>query len=318
MQPKMADLPVERSCDAPPFTYTGVDMFGPFVVKRGRKTEKRYGAIFTCLASRAVHIEVCHSLETDSFIQAFRRFTACRGHVSQLRCDNGTNFRGAERELRNALHEMNDGDLAQRLRKLDVEFIFNPPCASNFGGIWERQIRSVRRVMSGLPSQSVLDDEALTTLFCEIEAIVNSRPLTTPSSDASDLCPLTPNTVLTQKSSTFLPPPGVFQRDDLYCRKRWRRVQFLADAFWNRWRKEYLVALQRRSKWNQPERSPRLGDIVLVKDENQHRNCWTLAKIVECFPSDDGIVRSVEIKTMNGVLKRPTNGLVLLVPVEEQ
>lgn len=318
MQPKMADLPAERSATAPPFTNTGVDIFGPFTVKNGRKVQKRYGALFTCLASRAIHLEMCATLETDSFIQALRRFIARRGPISQLRCDNGTNFRGAEKELRNALREMNDDDLYQKLRKLNVEWIFNPPHASHFGGIWERQIQTVRKVMAGLPQQSILDDEALTTLFCEIEAIVNSRPLTTPSSDVNDPPPLTPNSILTHKTSTFLPPPGKFQEPDQYCRKRWRRVQYLADQFWHRWRKEYLLTLQERSKWNRPSRNLQKGDVVMIKSDSQARFCWSLARVIRCLKSDDGVVRSADVRMQSGTLRRPVSGLVLIVPVEEQ
>ncbi|KAK3752530.1 hypothetical protein QZH41_005142 [Actinostola sp. cb2023] len=102
-QQKMADLPKERVTPAPPFTFTGVDYFGPYIIKTGRKEVKRYGALFTCLASRAVHIEIANSLETDSFIQALRRFIARRGPVRTIRSDNGTNFVGAQAELRQAI-----------------------------------------------------------------------------------------------------------------------------------------------------------------------------------------------------------------------
>lgn len=231
MHTKMADLPYERCSDAPPFTYSGVDLFGPFQVKNGCKIEKRYGVLFTCLASRAVHIEMSASLETHSFLQALRRFIARRGPISQLRCANATNFRGSERELQKAMQEINDDDLRHKLLKEKIEWVFNPPHASHMGGIWERQIGSVRKVMSGLHDNVTLDDEAFHTLLCEIEYIINSRPLTTPSSDVNDLSPLSPSNILTHKTSTFLPPPGVFQRHDVYCRK---------DQFWLRWKKRIL------------------------------------------------------------------------------
>ena len=314
MHAKMADLPEERCSDAPPFTFSGVDLFGPFQVKNGRKIEKRYGVLFTCLASRAVHIEMSSSLETDSFLQALRRFIARRGPISQLRCDNATNFRGAERELQRAMQEINNDDLRYKLLKENIDWVFNPPYASHMGGIWERQIRSVRKVMSGLHACDVtLDDEAFHTLLCEIEYIINSSPLTTPSSDPNDLCALSPSNILTHKTSTFLPPPGVFQRHDVYCRKRWRKVQYLADQFWFRWRKEFLVEQQQRSKWVSSGRSLKPGDIVIMKDHSLPRNCWPLARVERCFPSNDGLIRSVEIKTKGGIFKRPVSNLVYLV-----
>ncbi|KAK3716446.1 hypothetical protein QZH41_007055 [Actinostola sp. cb2023] len=188
----MADLPKERVTPAPPFTFTGVDYFGPYIIKTGRKEVKRYGALFTCLASRAVHIEIANSLETDSFIQALRRFIARRGPVRTIRSDNGTNFVGAQAELRQAIKEMDHGQIRDKLRKQEIDWIFNPPAASHMGGVWERQIQTTRKVLAGLLQEhgNRLDDESLRTLMCEVEAVINSRPLTFISNDIDDLEPL--------------------------------------------------------------------------------------------------------------------------------
>ena len=155
----------------------------------------------------------------------------------------------------------------------------NVPSASHMGGIWERQIRSVRNVLSSLLFHHglQLDDESLRTFMCETAAIVNSRPLSVQDlNDPMSLEPLSPNHLLTMKSKVILPPLGQFQRPDLYCRKRWRRVQYLANEFWSRWRKEYLQNLQVRSKWQGLKRNARVGDIVLIRDENLPRNQWRL------------------------------------------
>ncbi|XP_022790963.1 uncharacterized protein LOC111330386 [Stylophora pistillata] len=96
---KMSDLPEDRLESSPPFTYCAMDYFGPFVIKQARKELKRYGVLFTCMASRVVHIETAHSLETDSFINALRRFISRRGPIRQLRSDQGTHFVGARTEL---------------------------------------------------------------------------------------------------------------------------------------------------------------------------------------------------------------------------
>ena len=125
---------------AAPFTYSAVDHFGPFFVKEGRKEVKWYGIIFTCLASRAIHIETANSLETDAFINALRRFQAERGSVRQLRSDCGTNFIGAHRELKEGLEEMNENKIRARLLEDNCEWIsfkFNPPSASHMVGSWE-------------------------------------------------------------------------------------------------------------------------------------------------------------------------------------
>ena len=147
----MSDLPVERlTPDKPPFHYTGVDFFGPFAVHQGRSCVKRYGCIFTCMTSRAVHLEVAHALTVDSFLNAFRRFLSRRGKVHTLFSDNGTNFVGAEKELRRALYEWNNNFLAEQLRQRGIRWQFNPPSASHMGGVWERLIRSAKKTFNAL------------------------------------------------------------------------------------------------------------------------------------------------------------------------
>ncbi|XP_028405254.1 uncharacterized protein LOC114527759 [Dendronephthya gigantea] len=312
---KMVDLPVERVNPVPPFTYVGVDYFGPFYIKDGRKVLKRYGALFTCLSSRAIHIEVSNSLDTDSFIHALRRFVARRGPVQQIRCDNGTNFVGAKSELDKSFAQMNHLRIQSKMNQMNIEWRFNPPAASHMGGVWERQIRSVRKILAGilLENGKQLDDESFHTLLCEVEAIINSRPLTFPSSDPDDLTPITPSNILTVKTKIILPPPGVFEREDLYARRRWRRVQYLANLFWSRWKKEYLLLLQQRHKWTTTRRNVAVGDVVLLKDENLSRNVWSMGRVTATNPDSAGYVRSVVLRTSNAELHRPISKLVVLL-----
>ena len=204
-----------------------------------------------------------------------------------------------------------------------VTFKMNPPYASHMGGIWERMIRSVRGILSGLLEMhgSRLDTEQLHTFLVEAEAVVNSRPITYQDTSMDSEQPLSPNMILTMKSQVVLPPPGVFMREDLYCRKRWRHVQFLANQFWQRWRKEYLSNLQERQKWPKKTTQIKVGDIVLLKDETAPRCQWPLARVTECHPSDDKLVRKVTLRMGNSTYDRPIHKLVLLFspgnPVEE-
>lgn len=136
-----ANLPQDRvTPDEPPFTNVGVDYFGPFEVKLRRSHVKRYGVIFTCLSTRAVHLEVASSLDTNSYINVLRRFIARLGQVKMIRSDNGTNFVGAERELRAALNEWNLGQIDHAMTQRNIDWKFNPPSGSHFGGVWERLI----------------------------------------------------------------------------------------------------------------------------------------------------------------------------------
>jgi hypothetical protein len=324
----MADLPIDRLEATPPFTYCAVDMFGPFVIKEGRKELKRYGALFTCLASRAVHIESTCSMDTDSFIQALRRFIGRRGPVRSIRSDNGTNFVGAENELQKAMEELDQLTISNFLLSLGADWVItwrrNPPAASHFDGVWERQIRSARGILSSLMRTHghCLNDESFRTLLVEVEAIINSRPLTTDTiNDVNRLIPISPTNLLIAKSNVVLPPPGIFQKPDLYCRRRWRRVQHLCNEFWSRWRKEYLQTLQVRQKWSNVTRNITCGDVCFVKDDCIHRAEWKMALVIRVNKDDQGSVRSVELRTQRTTLVRPISKVALLLeadsPTEE-
>jgi hypothetical protein len=308
---KMADLPVERvTPNALPFSQVGVDYFGPFIVKRGRSEVKRYGCVFTCLATRAIHLEVAHSLDTDSFINAVERFVARRGKVKLIRSDNGTNFVGARAELKKALDEWNQDKIADHMLQREIEWKFNPPYASHMGGVWERQIRTIRAILLNLTSQQTLDDERLATLMCIVENIVNGRPLTKLSDDPNDLTPLRPNDLLVLNSGPSLPPGKFVHQDAL--RRRWRQVQYLADVFWTRWVKEYLPSLQQRQKWLDPVRNFEVGDLVLILNENSPRYQWPLGIVTDTNKGPDGLVRSVQVRTKTGTYTRPIHKLCLL------
>lgn len=144
-----------------------------------------------------------------------------------------------------------------------------------------------------------------------VEAILNSRPLTACSDDSKDENPLTPNQILLLRDESCL-PQGVFTKNDMYGRRRWRKAQYLADQFWKRWLREYLPQLQERSKWNRPQRNVAIGDIVLVVKKNVSRGTWPLARVLEVHKAKDGYVRSVKIKTRSSILTRPVNKLCLL------
>ena len=175
--------------------------------------------------------------------------------------------------------------------------MFNPPSASHFGGVFERQIRTIRKVLTGLllEQDSRISDECLSTLLHEVAAIVNCRPLSHINLSDASIEPLTPNHLLTQKSRVVVSPPGTFVREDLYIAKRWRRVQYLANLFWTSWRHEYLATINKRQKWNNQRRNLQVDDIVLISDDNAPRSSWRLARNIELYPSDDGLVRSVKL-----------------------
>ncbi|XP_077954078.1 uncharacterized protein LOC144391329 [Gasterosteus aculeatus] len=275
---RMAELPKERVEVSAPFTYCGIDCFGPFITKKARKEQKRYGLIFTCLASRSVHIEMLEDLSTDAFINALRCFISLRGAVRQIHCDQGTNFVGARNEFQESLKQCDTKTIDSFLAEKQCEFIFNAPSASHAGGVWERQIRTVRNVLNATLCQYLgrLDDSSLRTLFYEAMAIVNSRPLTVNGvNDPTSLEPLTPNHLILMKSKIALPPPGKFEKEDVYATKRWRRVQYLVEQFWSWWKREYLMNISTRQKWHTTRRSLKVDDLVIIREDTP-RNQWHL------------------------------------------
>ena len=310
-QQKMGNLPETRlSVNEVPFTHTGTDCFGPFMIKRARSEIKRYGCIFTCMNTRAIHIEVLESLDTDSFVNALRRFIARRNQPKTITSDNGGNFVSANKELAKGLKELDQDQIYDALTRKGIEWKFIPPHSSNMGGAWERQIRSVRKVLMGLLGEQRLTEETLSTLMCEVEGILNNRPITAVSDDINDLQALRPSHLLLLKECPVLPPCLADSRD-IY-KRRWRQVQYLAQVFWRRFIKEYMPELQRRQKWLQKRPNVSVGDIMLVIEENIPRNLWPLCRVIQVTPGTDGIVRSVKIKTRNAVLTRPVSKLVML------
>ncbi|KAI7808136.1 hypothetical protein IRJ41_016509 [Triplophysa rosa] len=312
---RMANLPQECLQTCPPFTYVGLDVFGPWCIttrrtRGGQAESKRWAILFSCMSSRAVHIEVIESMDTSSCINALRCLFAIRGPAKQLLSDRGTNFMGACREL--------GMSAVQRYLKLQgCSWEFNPPHASQMGGSWERLIGVARRILDSmfLEQHTRLTHEVLCTLMAEVTAIINARPLIPVSNDPEDPFILSPSMLLTQKTGVP-PPPGDFTDKDLLT-KQWRQVQSLANKFWNRWSQEYLPTLQRHKKWTKSHKNLQVGDIVLLKHSEATRNNWPMAMITKAFSGDDGRVRKVELRTTDqGLSKtffRPVSQVVLLL-----
>ena len=316
MEQKMADLPSDRiTPEEPPFSKIGMDFFSPLEVKQGRSMVKRYGVVFVCMTSKAIHIEVASSLDTDACINAIRRFIARRGQVKQIRSDNGSNLVGAAKEMRKAIDMWNQTKIHEYLLQKHVDWKFNPPAGSHFGGIWERQIRSIRKIMFALSKEQTMNDDCLQTVLCEVEAIINSRPITGIPGESDDPEALTPNHLLLLKGNVNL-PPTITGNLNQYAKRRWKQARYLADLFWRRWTREYLPQLQARQKWLQPRRNTQVGDLVLVVSETTPRNEWPLGKVVETIPGRDGLVRQVRVKTKTNILLRPVDKLCLLLEAD--
>ena len=303
----MAPLPPARlAAFVRPFSYVGVGYFGTLLVKLGRSNAKRWIALFTCLTVRAIHLEVAFNLSTDSCISCVRRFVCRRGSPIEFISDNGTNFRGADRILRN---QINSG-LTATFTNSCTKWSFNPPGAPHMGGAWERLVRSVKSGMEGAYSEGKLDDEGLQTLILEIESIVNGRPLTYLPLESAESEALTPNHFLLG-SSMGTKVPSVEIPTALQVRGSYDMIQRQLNHFWVRWVKEYLPVIRRQPKWFLETKPVRKGDLVLIADEGS-RNGWIRGMVQEVTEGIDGRIRQATVKTSSGILRRPVSKLAVL------
>lgn len=302
--PRMGDLPPARMAHHQrPFSFCGMDLYGPMEVTVLRRREKRYGVLFTCLTMRAVHIEIVTRLTTDALIMALRRMAARRGWPQQIFSDNGTNLKGADNELKRCVSELNEDELKDFVVNYGTTWNFLPPVSPHWGGAWERLIRTVKASLKVVLKEQAPRDEVLSTFMAEVEQIVNSRPLTHVTVEPNSNEALTPNHFLLGSSSN-LPTLGVFDHSDMYLRKQWRTSQRLADLFWKRWVREVLPQMIPRQKWHQDQRPLQVGDLVLVVDPASPRNVWPRGIVQEVIPGKDGRIRIVLIKTKTGILRR--------------
>ena len=192
----MAPLPVSRlKSSLRAFTRTAVDYAGPFITiqGRGKRRQKRYLCLFTCLATRAVHLEMAFGLDTDAFLNALYRMTSRRGLMEEMYSDNGTNFRAADKELKSLISQLDQEKIKESIANKGIDWHFNPPLAPHFGGIHESMIKSAKRAISAILGNADITDEELMTAIIGAEGLINSRPLTYQSTDPADDVPLTPN-----------------------------------------------------------------------------------------------------------------------------
>ncbi|XP_063618732.1 uncharacterized protein LOC134791614 [Cydia splendana] len=291
----LGDLPPERlQAYQRPFTYTAQDYLGPMYVTIGRRREKRWVCLYTCLVTRAIHLETVHSLSTDSALLALRRFAARRGWPSVMYSDNATCFKAASNELREAYRQW----LPQ------LQHCGNPSA----GGAWERMVRTVKTAMLYTFNTRAPKTEVFETLLAEIENIVNRRPLTHVNVDPESEESLTPAHFLLLHNAN-LPMIGAYEEND---KRQWRAAQALADHFWRRWTKEYFPLLAPRKSSDDGGRQIQPGDVVIISEPNGPRSVWPKGVVETVYHGPDGRVRSADVRTRHGTLRRPSCKLAVI------
>ena len=320
----LGQLPEERVSPSPPFYRTGVDYAGPFQIKYGyvkRPTiVKTYICLFVCLTVKAVHLELVSDLTAEAFLAAFRRFIARRGCPNLMWSDHGSNFIGARNELKEMYdflgNQTTQGVISGFCASNKIEWRFIPEKSPHFGGIWESNVKSVKSHLKRIVSPVRLTFEEFTTVLTQVEAVLNSRPLTpTDSPDDDGISSLTPGHFLIGRPLTSLPDPQVSYRS-VSLLKRWHLCQNLVRHFWERWSKEYLCILNKHNKWRFPTRNVSVGDVVIIQDRGLVPTKWPLGRVIEVYRGQDGLVRVVSVKTSQGVYRRPVTKVAVLIPIE--
>ena len=316
-------LPIERTIPDSVFERVGVDYAGPFYIKYGfvRKPTivKAYACIFVSLSVKAVHLELVSDLTSEAFIACLRRFVARRGKPCLIWSDHGTNFVGANRELKEFFEflgqQKTQGIISEFCSTQNIEWRFIPECAPHFGGLWEAAVKSMKTHLKRVVATVKLTFEEFSTVLTQIEACLNSRPLVPLSCDDDGVDALTPGHFLIGRPLESLPDPA-FSYHSVSLLHRWHLCQNLVRHFWQRWSSEYLSSLRKFTKWHHPSRNASIGDIVILQEDGLVPGKWPLGRVTQVHKGKDGLVRVVTIKTHTGIYKRPVHKIALLLPDE--
>ncbi|XP_045541438.1 uncharacterized protein LOC123722924 [Papilio machaon] len=314
----MGQLPPCRITPARPFKHCGVDFAGPINIRvskgRGHHSYKGYICVFVCMVTKAIHLEAISDLIAQGFIAGFKRFVARRGLVSDMWSDNGTNFVGAAKELQHLVEAEKSSvavEIRQWLGNNGTSWHFIPPHAPNFGGLWEAGVKATKGHLKRVYGDSTLTFEEISTVLAQIEACLNSRPLSMLSDDPKDPTPQTPGHFLIGEPLLTVPDRS-YEDAKISSLRRWQVTQRMIQQFWKRWSSEYLTHLSQRYKWTKHTPEPKIGDIVLVKENGLPPARWLLGRVVTKYPGDDQITRVVALKCNGSIIKRPTSNLIVL------
>ena len=315
----MGQLPADRVTPSPPFYITGVDYAGPFYLKMGHVRKpcevKAYVCVFLCFTTRAVHLEVVSDQTTEAFLATLKRFISRRGCPHIIYSDNGGNFQGARNDLM-ALQKMlreahESATVNSYLLNQEINWKLSPSRSPHFGGLWEAGVKAMKYHLKRVVGPEKLTFEEFTTVLCQVEAMLNSRPLLPIDSHSTEgVTALTAGHFLIGRPLTSYPETAIDVEPNLL--KTWNKCQGLAQSFWTRWATEYLRSLHVRSKWQYPEDNLLPGDIVVLRELNKHQIRWPLARVLQVYPGQDGFVRVALVKTATSTFKRPASKLALL------
>lgn len=306
LTPHMGNLPKERITSSFPFNRCGVDYCGPVLILnrkgRGAKTLKAYICLFVCFVTRAIHLELVSDLTTEAYLLALNRFISRRGKPIEIFSDNGRNFVGLMNDFSDFLQRCSTS-IIEYATSQTIKFKFIPPYSPHFGGLWEAGVKSCKHHLRRVVGNVRLTFEEFYTVLSQIEAVLNSRPLSPLSPDPKDFTPLTPGHFLVGRPLTAPVSDDLSDTPALRL-NRYQRVEQIRQHFWTRWSKEFISELQIRNKWTERTTELKTNSLVLIKDNNLPPLKWHMGRVLATIPGKDGISRVADIQTSSGVVRR--------------
>ncbi|XP_077257956.1 uncharacterized protein LOC143895050 isoform X1 [Temnothorax americanus] len=313
----MGNLPEPRvTSTIRSFLHCGVDYAGPVLIRassgRGITSRKAYIALFICLSTKAIHLELGGDYSTPAFLNAYSRFCARRGLPQCMYSDNGTTFVGADREMHRAYKSaVQDPNFLNLTASDNITWNFLPLSAPHFGGLWEAGVRSVKTHLRCILGTNTLTFEEFSTLLCRIEACLNSRPIAPLADTLDDYECLTPGHFLVGSALTVHPEPSLLDLNENRL-SRWQLVRHITKKFCKMWSNDYVNTLQQRAKWRTVKPPIGLGQLVLLRNPTLPPCKWELGRITQCHPGPDGFTRVVTVKTATSEYQRPIVKLCVL------
>lgn len=315
-QQLMGDLPSTRVRSGYAFESVGVDYCGPITIKerygRTKKTYKAYIAVFVCMKTKAVYLDIVTELTTDALLACLTRLISLRGSVREIYSDNASTFHGANNELKEIFahwQEMSHDE------NFPIKWNFIAPLSPSQGGIWERAVRSVKHHLRRVIGTQTLTFEEYLTVLTQVSACLNSRPIMTLDDDYASVEALTPAHLVIGRR-LIGPPQYDYMEIPDNSLQRWRLIQKMAQEFWAQWHREFIDHQIERSKWRQQQANIKIGTVVLIKLDNSPPTHWPLGLIVKVFPGDDGNVRNVEVRVGKGTYTRSVSKIAVL-PIDK-
>lgn len=301
---KMADLVEERLIPQKPFTNVSLDYCGPFQVKRYagrcRTLVKAYVAVFICMATRAIHLEVVNDLTSEAFIDAYQRFAARRGNCAKLISDNATTFTGAKRKINELADVFSKSANSNFFAIRGIEWKFIMPCSPSQGGSHEAAVKLFKHHFKRVVTSNVISLPEMYSLTTRIEGCLNSRPLGVQTEEANEDVVITPALLSTGHSLTTVPPVEPEWLQEPITNHHLRKVQYWHQHLWRVWQTDYINHLQCRGRWATEGENLKINDVVLIKEDNLAPAHWSMAQVDQVHPGNDGHVRNVTLRLASG------------------